>query len=82
VLLELTEDLKLATVTGTLRRSDHSPFWRNGYPGVMITDTSEYRNTHYHCTDGTDTIDTLDMTFAAAVVRATTAAAAEALGVR
>jgi hypothetical protein len=29
-----------------------------GYPAVMITDTSEYRNPHYH--KPSDTIETLD----------------------
>jgi Zn-dependent M28 family amino/carboxypeptidase len=38
--------------------SDNRSFWKNGYPAVMITDTSFYRNPHYHLT--TDTIDTLD----------------------
>ena len=38
--------------------SDHKPFWDEGYPAVMITDTAFYRNPNYH-TKG-DTIDTLD----------------------
>lgn len=38
--------------------SDHASFWRMGYPAVMITDTSFYRNPHYH--KGSDTIHTLD----------------------
>ncbi|MDR0498141.1 MAG: M28 family peptidase, partial [Holophagales bacterium] len=29
-------------------RSDHKPFWDQGYNAVMLTDTSEYRNTYYH----------------------------------
>jgi Zn-dependent M28 family amino/carboxypeptidase len=33
------------------RRSDHSLFWDEGYPGVMITDTSEFRNFVYHTPD-------------------------------
>lgn len=39
-------------------RSDHANYWMQGYPAVMITDTSEYRNPHYHTPR--DTIDTLD----------------------
>jgi hypothetical protein len=28
--------------------SDHSSFWRYGYPAVMVTDTAYLRNPHYH----------------------------------
>jgi hypothetical protein len=31
-----------------LLRSDHAPFWEAGIPSVMWTDTSEFRNPHYH----------------------------------
>ncbi len=31
-----------------LLRSDHAPFWKHGIPSVMWTDTSEFRNPHYH----------------------------------
>lgn len=37
--------------------SDHSSFWRQGYPAVMITDTAFYRYPHYHT--GSDTPDQL-----------------------
>ncbi len=43
------------------RLSDHSPFWDNGFPALMITDTSWFRNPHYH--EDTDTIETLDLDF-------------------
>jgi len=39
-------------------RSDHANYWMQGYPAAMITDTSEYRNPHYHKPG--DSIDTLD----------------------
>jgi hypothetical protein len=38
--------------------SDHRSYWAAGYPAVMITDTSFFRNHHYHQTS--DTIETLD----------------------
>jgi Zn-dependent M28 family amino/carboxypeptidase len=38
--------------------SDQSSFWRQGYPGVMVTDTAYLRNPHYHT--HRDTPDTLD----------------------
>jgi Zn-dependent M28 family amino/carboxypeptidase len=48
-----------------VRLSDHSPFWDAGYDAVMVTDTSFMRNPHYH--QMSDTIDTLDLPFLAAV---------------
>ncbi|QPN66547.1 M28 family peptidase [Synechococcus sp. CBW1006] len=48
-----------------VRLSDHSPFWDAGYNAVMVTDTSFLRNPHYH--QPSDTIDTLDLPFLAAV---------------
>ena len=47
------------------RRSDHSPFWDQGYNALMATDTSFLRNPHYHLPS--DTIATLDLAFLAAV---------------
>jgi hypothetical protein len=44
-----------------LSRSDHAPFWQAGIPSIMWTDTSEFRNPHYH--RATDTPDTLDYGF-------------------
>ncbi len=41
--------------------SDHSPFWENGTPAVMVTDTAFLRNPHYH--QPTDTMETLDVDF-------------------
>lgn len=55
------------------RRSDHAAFWHYGYPAVMLTDTANFRNPHYH--RPTDTIDTLDFTFMEQVARGVTAAA-------
>ena len=55
------------------RRSDHAAFWHYGYPALMLTDTANFRNPHYH--RPTDTFETLDLTFMQRVVRAVTAAA-------
>jgi Zn-dependent M28 family amino/carboxypeptidase len=44
-----------------LERSDHVPFWRAGIPALMWTDTSEFRNPHYH--QSSDLPATLDYTF-------------------
>lgn len=43
------------------RRSDHAAFWDYGYPAVMLTDTANFRNPHYH--QPTDTLETLNMAF-------------------
>lgn len=51
-----------------LLRSDHAPFMMAGLPAVILTDTSEFRNPHYH--KPTDTIDTLDHARFTMVVRA------------
>jgi Zn-dependent M28 family amino/carboxypeptidase len=47
------------------RLSDHSPFWDAGYPALLVTDTSFFRNPHYH--RPSDTLETLDLEFMAKV---------------
>jgi len=58
-------------VAPDVRRSDHARFWDEGYPALLLTDTAELRNPHYHRTS--DTPETLDYEFLArgteAVVR-------------
>lgn len=43
------------------RRSDHAPFWDRGYPALMVTDTADLRNPHYH--QASDRLETLDLDF-------------------
>ncbi len=47
--------------------SDHRNYWKFGYPAVMVTDTAGNRNPNYHETS--DTIDTLDFTRMAEVIK-------------
>ena len=54
------------------RRSDHAAFWDHGYPAIMLTDTANFRNPHYH--RPTDTIDTLNVIFLSHVTLAVAAA--------
>lgn len=54
------------------RRSDHTSFWEHGFPAVMLTDTANFRNPHYH--RPTDTLDTLNLDFIASVTEGVTAA--------
>lgn len=58
-----------------MMRSDHRPFVMAGHPAVMITDTANFRNPHYH--QPTDTIDTLDSVRYTLVVRAVAGAVHE-----
>jgi len=50
-------------------RSDHAVFWGAGIPAVLVTDTANFRNPHYH--RPTDMPETLDYERVAAIVRAT-----------
>jgi Zn-dependent M28 family amino/carboxypeptidase len=43
------------------RRSDHVPFWDLGYRAVMVTDTADLRNPHYH--RASDRLETIDLPF-------------------
>ncbi len=44
-----------------VRLSDHSSFWDQGFPALMITDTAFLRNPNYHLPS--DAMDTLDFEF-------------------
>jgi aminopeptidase YwaD len=57
------------------RRSDHTSFWEQGFPAVMLTDTANFRNPNYH--RSTDTIATLNLDFLVSVADAVTAAVIE-----
>jgi hypothetical protein len=61
------------------RRSDHAPFWDNCYKAVMITDTTNFRNPHYHKPG--DTLQTLNLAFATEVCRATAGLVLEIAGI-
>jgi Zn-dependent M28 family amino/carboxypeptidase len=58
---------KIGQISHHLLRSDHAPFWEKGIPDLMRTDTSEFRNPHYHLL--TDTPETLDYEFLAGVTK-------------
>ncbi len=51
------------TLLPVTRLSDHASFWDRGLPALMITDTSFFRNPHYH--QPTDAPGTLDYPFLA-----------------
>lgn len=64
-----------------LKRSDHAAFWGSGYPAMMITDTSNFRYSAYHCMNSqVDELKNLDLGFATQVTKMIAGAAAETLG--
>jgi Zn-dependent M28 family amino/carboxypeptidase len=48
-------------LTPDVLRSDHAPFWARNIGAVMMSDTANFRNPHYH--KPSDTLDTVDFTF-------------------
>lgn len=56
-----------------LLRSDHAPFWRAGIPGLLLTDSGDFRYPYYHTP--ADTIDKLDFDFLTKVCKAVVASA-------
>ena len=53
------------------RRSDNASFWSCGYPALLLTDTANLRNPHYH--RQSDRVETLDLSFATEVTDAVVA---------
>ncbi|MEZ4321719.1 MAG: M28 family peptidase [Myxococcota bacterium] len=80
VTIQLTQGQVGNPFLADLGRSDHASFWDAGYPGVMLTDSANFRNASYHCASGADTVDRLDPQFAAGTIAATASATAELLG--
>lgn len=76
----LDDDLKVSPLLADLRRSDHASFWDLDIPAMLLNDTGEFRYASYHCTDGDDTIDKVDMAFTIAITKVAVASTAEALG--
>ena len=61
-----------------IRLSDNSSFWDQGYPALMLTDTSFLRNPNYH--QATDTPDTLNYPMMAQVTLGVASAMRRLLG--
>lgn len=63
----------LVPVLNHLGRSDHASFWRLSVPALMITDSANFRNRHYHRpSDQPDTVDYARMAAVTAATAATT----------
>ena len=63
-----------------IRLSDNSSFWDQGYPALMLTDTSFLRNPHYHV--ASDTPETLDYERMAKVAVGVVGGASRVAGLR
>jgi Zn-dependent M28 family amino/carboxypeptidase len=60
------ETAVLPTFAPGAKSSDHWSFWKEGYPGLMVTDTAPLRYPYYHKVD--DTPDKLRYDFLSGVV--------------
>jgi hypothetical protein len=79
VSLALTASQKNDPLFSDLQRSDHASFWANDYPALMLTDTANFRNPHYHCAGGPDAVSDLDGEFSTKVIQAAVWAVVETL---
>ena len=80
--LEVPDVILTTSLAADLQRSDHAAFWFSDYPGVMLTDSANFRNQNYHCIGGPDSVDRLDTDFSTGVIKATVGAVATVLDVR
>jgi hypothetical protein len=67
-------------LTPDVLRSDHAPFWAKSIGAVIVSDTANFRNPHYH--QPTDTPDRLDRPFLAGAAQLTVNAIATLLASR
>ncbi|TFH87411.1 M28 family peptidase [Billgrantia azerbaijanica] len=63
-----SEGLAAPELLRDILRSDHWAFWEAGYPAMMLTDTANFRNPHYH--GPSDTWERLDYARMARLTRA------------
>ncbi len=61
--------------SGATTGSDHARFWNQGYPAILVSEDLQDFNPYYHQTS--DTLDKLDLPYAADFARATVATLAE-----
>lgn len=69
---------RLGGFFGDAARSDHQAYWEAGLHGLMLSDTANFRNPHYH--RPSDTPETLDHEFHLRVTQAALAMALEWAG--
>lgn len=79
IVVTLAGELRASPLLADFRRSDHAPFWDHGFPGIMFTDTANFRTPYYHCERGEDDIAEVDLDFVLRAAQAVAAAAATQL---
>src|SRR5690606_29474973 len=57
----LDDALKTSPALADLRRSDHASYWDRDIPAMFFNDTGEFRYSGYHCGEGDDTSDRLNL---------------------
>lgn len=68
-----------SVLTPDLGSSDHAPFWLENIPALSLSDGADFRNPNYHSEN--DTLETLNFTFIANVVKTLVGALAEEAGI-
>lgn len=81
-LITLTRDMATNPLLSDLSRSDHAAFWLQGFPSLLVTDSSNFRYAQYHCRNGDDVPGLLSFAFLTDVTRASVAAHLDLLGLR
>jgi Zn-dependent M28 family amino/carboxypeptidase len=79
VVVPLTKAQIASPLYAELLRSDQSSFWLADFPAIMVSDTGELRDSHYHCKGGPDAVSDLNQDFAVKVIRAVVGTAGHAL---
>jgi hypothetical protein len=79
VIVPLTKAQIASPLYSDLLRSDQSSFWLADFPAIMVSDTGELRDSHYHCETGPDAVSDLNRDFAVKVIRAVVGTADYAL---
>jgi Zn-dependent M28 family amino/carboxypeptidase len=79
IVVPLTKEQIASPLYSELLRSDQSSFWLNDFPAIMVSDTGELRDSHYHCEGGPDAVEDLDRDFAVKVIRSVVGTVADAL---
>lgn len=81
-LITLTPEMAANPLLSDLTRSDHAAFWIEGYPALMITDTSNFRYAQYHCRNGDDLPGLLSFGFLHDITQASVAAHLDLIGLK
>lgn len=76
----LDDALKTSPALADLRRSDHASYWDRDIPAMFFNDTGEFRYSGYHCGEGDDTFDRLNLEFGVNVAKVAVATTGVALG--